>query len=106
MIGNVGTFGLEFQNTPMFIPSVSSYPTAVLSCTNRRLTVDPLRTKLSVCTDEDCVQQGAYQTLRRLKEVVEGRDMEVIEHIFRGDEYPRPCVIWNWLQILQGTISE
>lgn len=85
MVGDIATFGLAFQNTPMFVPGISSRsPTAVLSRGNRRFTVDPLRTKLSVCTDEDCVQQGAYQTLRRLKEVVEGRDIEVIWHRFGG----------------------
>lgn len=35
------------------------------------------RATLRVCTDEDCVQQGAYQTLAKLKEEAEGSDIQV-----------------------------
>ena len=37
----------------------------------------PLQAKLRVCTVEDCVQQGAYQTLARLKKEARGEEIQV-----------------------------
>ncbi|CAN0032469.1 unnamed protein product [Ectocarpus sp. 13 AM-2016] len=52
--------------------------------------------KLSVCTEEDCVQQGAYQTLARLEKVAKGKDIQVDTCPCLGMCGLGPCVSIDW----------
>lgn len=40
-----------------------------------------LRATLRVCTDEDCIQQGAYQTLATLKKEAKGEEIQVLNAV-------------------------
>eukprot|EP00752_Nemacystus_decipiens_P010377 g9247.t1 len=56
----------------------------------------PLRAKLRVCTDEDCVQQGAYQTLAALKKGAKGGGIQVDSCPCLGMCGLGPCVSIDW----------
>lgn len=48
--------------------------------------IPPVRARLRVCTEQDCIQQGAYQTLARLKKEAKGKGIQVI-HVPNSPHY-------------------
>lgn len=56
------------------IPIVGRQPQ---NAQQQRQEVQQQQAKLRVCTDEDCVQQGAYQTMAKLKKRAKGKKVQV-----------------------------